>query len=142
MKKTIILFCALALVSSLSFAASLTSMSKEEVKQVLVDHTATSIPIDNLDGKDIVNTFSMYVAENGKVFGKMSKKPKNDPQTDEGIYTIKDDGTVYVTWKNWDGAKQLCFNIYSTQNAYMTIDCSHVLHTVFMKSAVIAGNHL
>ena len=142
MKKNMMICCLLAINSSWVFGTALTSMSKEQIKQNIINKTFTSIPTDNLNGKTIDNTFSMFMDNDGKVYGKMSHKPTDEPQTDAGIYSISKDGTVYFTWQHWDGAKKLCFNVFQTQNTYLSIGCDHVFHTAFMKADVQNGNHL
>lgn len=117
----------------MAHAVNLSSMTAEEIKQTFINKTFVSIPTDNLNGKTINNTFSMYLDDKGNMWGKMSQKPVNEPQYDTGKYVIKPDGTIYFTWKHWDYAKQLCGHIYATQNAYISIDCGGVFHTVFMK---------
>lgn len=128
--------------SSLSFAATLTSMHKTQFEQAFINKTFTSIATDNLNGRTIDNTFSMFLDNHGNIWGKMSHKPANEPQTDKGIYSVKDDGTFYITWQHWDGAKQLCGHIFETENAYISVDCNNVFHTTFMKATVQSGNHL
>jgi hypothetical protein len=133
----VMLFC-----SSFVFGANLKSMTKEQVEKALVNKTMTSIPTDNLNGRTIKNTFSMFLDGHGTIFGKMAQKPTNEPQTDKGIYSIGNDGSLYITWQHWDGAKKLCAHFFDTQNAYIAIDCENVFHTVFMKEAVQSGNYL
>jgi hypothetical protein len=140
MKST--LFVIFLFINSLSFGATLTSMTKKEVKKEFINKTLISVPVDNLNGKTIENIFSMFLDEKGIIFGKMSQPLENEPQTDKGVYSIQDDGTVYITWEHWDGAKKLCANFFDTQNAYIAIDCDHVFHTIFLKDSVQEGNHL
>jgi hypothetical protein len=144
MKKltTGILFIALTTINSLCFGTVLHSINKTQFNQSFVNKTFTSIPTDNLNGHTIDNTFSMYLDGQGNIWGKMSHKPANEPQVDKGIYTITNDGTFYITWQHWDGAKKLCGHIFNTQNAYISVDCDNVFHTVFMKEASRPGNHL
>ena len=141
MKKSIICI-AMLLVSSFAFGATLKSMTKSQVEQALVNKTMTSIPTDNLNGRTIKNTFSTFLDGQGNIFGKMEQKPVDEPQTDKGAYSIGDDGSVYITWQHWDGAKKLCAHFFETKNAYIAIDCENVFHTVFMKEAIQSGNHL
>lgn len=141
MKKLIVITAAL-MISGVSFGKSLISMNQDQVKQAFVGKTSVSIPTDNLNGRDINNTFSVYLDNHGNLWGKMAQKPANQPQTDKGVYSIKSDGTVYLTWQHWDGAKKLCFHIYKTNNAFITIDCANVFHSVFLKDAISTGNHL
>jgi hypothetical protein len=144
MKKitTIIMFFALIVTSSLTFGATLPSLNKNQFIKAFVNKTSTSIATDNLNGRTIDNTFSMFFDAHGNVLGKMSHKPANEPQIDKGIYTIQNDGTAYITWQHWDGAKKLCFHAFNTQNAYINVGCDNVFHTAFMKDAIQLGNRL
>jgi hypothetical protein len=144
MKKltAVIMIITLGIISPLSFSATLASMSKDQVQQALINKTTISIATDNLNGKTIYNTFSEFLDSKGNILGKMSLKPANEPQTDKGVYSIKDDGTLLITWQHWDGGKQLCAHFFETKNAYIAIDCANVFHTVFMKDAIKPGNHL
>jgi hypothetical protein len=144
MKKLIavINFIVLMTASTLSFSATLHSLSKAEVEQAFINKTAVSIATDNLNGHTIDNTFSEFLDGNGNILGRMTVKPANEPQIDKGIYSIKNDGTLYITWQHWDGGKHLCAQIFNTKNAYIAVDCTGVFHTVFMKDAIKTGNHL
>jgi hypothetical protein len=144
MKKVtvVIIFAALSVISPLSFGAILKSMNKVQVEQAFINKTFTSIATDNLNGRTINNTNSVFLDDHGNILGKMAHKPANEPQTDKGVYSIKDDGTLYVTWQHWDGAKQLCFHMFDTKNAYIAIDCTDVFHSAFMKDAMQSGNHI
>ncbi len=144
MKKSVavVIFAALAASSTLSLGATLNSMNKVEIEQAFINKTLISIATDNLNGRTIDNTNSVFLDDQGKILGKMAHKPANTPQTDKGIYSIKDDGTLYITWQHWDDAKQLCFHIFTTKNAYIAIECANVFHSAFMKEAIQSGNHL
>jgi len=117
-------------------------MNKTQFEQAFVNKTFTSIATDNLNGRTIDNTFSMFLDNQGNIWGKMSHKPVNEPQTDQGTYSVGKDGTFYITWQHWDGAKQLCGYVFETKNAYISVDCNQVFHTAFMKAAAQSGNHL
>jgi len=101
---------------SIGYAATLPSLNKSEFVKAFVNKTSSSIATDNLNGQTIDNTFSMFLDDHGNIIGKMSHKPENEPQTDKGKYVIQKDGTAYITWQNWDGAKKLCFHAFDTQN--------------------------
>ena len=124
------------------FGAFLNSMTKDQIKQAFVNKTMVSIPVDNLNGRTIENTFSMFLDDQGNILGRMAQKPENEPQTDKGVYSIARDGSLYITWQHWDGAKKLCAHFFETQNAYIAIDCANTFHTVFMKEAIQSGNRL
>ena len=143
MKKTITLFSFITIItSSLCSAAVLHSLDKTQFEKTFVNKTFISIPIDNLNGRTIDNTFSIYLDNKGNVWGKMSHKPANEPQIDKGVYKVTNDGTFYIIWQHWDGAKKLCGHVFNTQNAYISVDCKNVFHTVFMKETYQTGNHI
>lgn len=143
MKKKIYYLVSLLFVNcSIANASTLHSMNKETVKKLFINKTFVSIGTDNLNGKTIVNNFMMYMDSTGQVLGKMSSKPKNNPQTDTGKYHINKNGSVNITWKHWDGAKKLCGEFYNTKNAIIAISCDGIFHTVFMKANIKNGNHL
>ncbi len=143
MKKFITLTFTILLASgSVSFASTLNSLNKEQFIKAFVNKTAVSIPTDNLNGRTIENTFSMFMDDKGKVIGKMSIKPADEPQTDTGSYSIDADGTAYITWKHWDGAEKLCFHVFDTSNTYISVGCDKVFHTAFMKEEIKSGNLL
>ncbi|MCX7123682.1 MAG: hypothetical protein NTV32_08500 [Gammaproteobacteria bacterium] len=144
MKKlvSIIVGAVLIAVSTASFAATLTSMNKIQVERVFTNQTLVSIGTDNLNGKTIDNTFSMFLDGRGHIWGKMAQQPAGQPQTDQGVYSIAADGIFYITWQHWDDAARLCGHLFETDNAYISVDCSNVFHTAFMKADVLSGNHL
>lgn len=142
MIKSAILFIMLIIVSTFCFSATLHSMGKTQVEKSFINNTLTSIPTDNLNGKTINNTFSMFMDDKGNIFGEMTIKPANEPKVDQGIYTINNNGKVYITWQHWDFKKKLCAQFFETKNAYIAIDCSGVFHTVYMKSSIRSGNQL
>ncbi|HEV2613945.1 MAG TPA: hypothetical protein VGV92_04475 [Gammaproteobacteria bacterium] len=144
MKKPLLLISFLGLfgLSSLSFAETLHSMSKSQLEQAFINKTAVSIATDNLNGRTINNTFSMFLDGKGNILGRMSVKPDNEPQADQGTYSIKSNGTLYITWQHWDGAKKLCGHMFNTKNAYVAVDCADIFHTAFMKEDIALGNQL
>src|SRR5262249_10158182 len=102
----------LLIINALCFATILHSMNKIQFEKTFVNRTFISIPTDNLNGRTIDNTFSMYLDNHGNIWGKMLHKPTNEPQIDKGIYTVTKDGTFYITWQHWDRAKKLCGHIF------------------------------
>ena len=126
----------------LSFGVTLNSMTQAQVQHAFINKTIISIATDNLNGQTINNTNSAYLDNQGNILGKMATKPVNAPQADKGIYSVAKNGTFYIKWQHWDDAKQLCFHIFDTQNAYIVIDCNNVFHNAFMKATIQSGNHL
>ncbi len=142
MKKRVFVLIVGVFMVSTGFCATLSSLNKAEFIKAFVNKTAVSIGTDNLNGKTIDNTFSMFLDAQGHVTGKMSEKPVGEPQIDHGSYSVDPDGTAYMTWQHWDGAKKLCFHVFNTQNAYVNVGCDQVFHTVFMKDGIKSGNSL
>ncbi len=83
--RTLLLLC---LLPSACFAASLHSMSKVQIEKAFINKTYTSIPVDNLNGKTVNNSNTIYLNGKGHVIGKMGIKPKHEPQIDTGSYSI------------------------------------------------------
>lgn len=125
-----------------AYSATLKSLDKEKIEQAVVNKTLVSIGTDNLNGKTIDNTFSMYLDDKGNVFGKMGQKPADEPQKDRGICIFNDDGSFSITWEHWDGEKEIRGFLFETENAYISIDDQNIFHTVFMKESIKKGNHL
>ncbi|MCX7120964.1 MAG: hypothetical protein NTZ67_04215 [Gammaproteobacteria bacterium] len=142
MKKTAALLVTLTTLSTVSFGLTLHSMKKAQVIKAFVNNTATTIPTASLDGKMIQNIISVFLDKKGNIFGRMESKPENEPQSDQGTYIIKNNGTLEITWQHWDNNKTLHAHFFNTKNAYITIDNDTVFHTVFMKAQIQAGNHL
>lgn len=125
--------------SSIS-ASTLQSMTKVQVKRAFINKTLVSIATDNLNGKTINNTFTVYMDDKGSIYGKMSVKPDNEPKTDKGIYTLENDGTVTITWDHWDRKEKLSAQFFETKNAYLAISRDNVFHTAYMKELILPGN--
>lgn len=142
LSKKPIYFSILVLSASSASAATLTSMTKAQIENAVINKTLVSIPTDNLNGKTINNTFSMYLDGKGHIYGKMAHKPDGELQADQGVYTLKDDGTVTITWNHWDKKETLYAQLFETKNAYLAIDNNNVFHTVYMKESILSGNKI
>ncbi len=140
--KRLLCFIMLTMLSPLMLAATLHSMTKAQIQRVVINKTLVSIPTDNLNGKMINNTFSMYMDDRGNIYGKMSLKPDGEPQTDKGIYTIGNDGTIIITWNHWDNKEKMYAQFFETKNAYLAIDRDNIFHTVYLKEAILSGNKI
>ena len=137
--------CIISLViSQLIFGATWTSMNKSQFEKAFVNETRTSVKVDAyFSGKAVPMSNSIYFNDKGQVFGSMEYKPKrNLPQKDQGTYFVKKDGTVYIRFDHWDFAKQFCFNVFATRNAYIIVDCSDIYHSTFLKANVKDGDHI
>lgn len=143
MQKPLALFSFLILsATNLSFATNLNSMTKSQMEKAFLDKTVTASSIEFVDGKPVPNTFSMYMDSHGNITAKLAEKPKNEQQMDKGHYIIKEDGTLTVQWENWDKGTELCFHIYDTKNAYVSITCTGEFAMAYLKTSVQSNNHL
>ena len=140
MKKQLAVFAALVITSSLSFGATLNSINQDQCKQAFVGKTFTSVSTAQPNGKN--NSVIVYMDDKGKIQGKFADKPANAPQTDQGIYSIKEDGLICITWQHWFKGKEEHVYAYNTQNDYIMVDNNNIFHLVIMKSAIEPGNHL
>jgi hypothetical protein len=141
MKKLLLLITMLA-ISPLALCATLQSLNKKQLNDAFVNKTAVSINYDDFHGHPLGASFSYYLDGKGNIIGKLSQKPENEPQTDTGTYYLKADGTGYFTWKHWYGGKKICFRIFNTKNAYISVDCQNQFHTVYMKKDIQSGNQI
>lgn len=137
-----LIFSTSLIASTFSFGLTLHSMTKAQVEKAFVNNTAITIPTDDLNGKIINNIVSVYLDNKGHISGKMAAKPEGAPQADEGVYRIRKDGTLDITWQHWNHAKKFHAHFFNTKNAYVAIDNDVVFHTAFMKNSIRHGNHL
>lgn len=144
MKKltAIVISASLTLLSSTSFAATLTSMTQAQVNQTFANKTMSSISTAGLDNKIIQDSITIYMDGSGHAFGKMLSQPANEPQMDKGVYSVAADGTYYLTWQHWNRGKKQCVNFFNTQNAYVVVRCDNAFQSVFLKNSVKNGNRV
>ncbi len=109
-------------VSPLGFAASMHSLNKEQVTNALQDKTMTTIPLLTLNGKLVNNTISMYFSKDSKLTGQFANKPDNDPQSDQGTWTIKPNGVLCTTWQHLNKQKPICVFVYKLQNGLVFVN--------------------
>lgn len=137
-----VLLAGLLSVSVACSAATMHSITKDQMKQAFVNKTSTSISTAQLNGKNVDNAFTGYFDDKGNMWGKFASEPADAPQTDQGTYKIKNNGSLCLTWQHWMDAKQFCVNAYETTNSYIIIDDKNMFHTVFMKTAMQAGKQM
>jgi hypothetical protein len=65
MRKVILAVFITPIISSLCYGANLNSLNKEQFIAAFVNKTSVSIPTDNLNGRTIANTFSMFLDNQG-----------------------------------------------------------------------------
>lgn len=144
MKKLVVLSAAaLMSFSSLCFAAPLQSLNEKQINQTLENKTITTISLITLNGKLVNNRASIYFSKDNKVNGKFSNKPDNDPQTDEGSWSVKPNGTLCVTWQHWNQAKPICVAGYQLKNALFFVNTdTQKLETLILDENIKDGNQV
>lgn len=142
MKKLVILSaCALMFVSSFCYAASMQSLNKKQLTQALEDKTITTISLVTLNGNIINNSASIYFSKNNKTDGTMSSKPGNNPQSDEGIWSVKSNGALCITWQHWNDNKPICVFGYQLTNALVLVNTeTKNLETLILNINIQSGN--
>ncbi len=136
MKRSLIVLLVALLPYSLGFGATLNSIDKDHVKQAFVNKTFSSAGTARFPGQAIGVVFTGSMDDHGNIRAKFSQLTSLVPQNDQGIYTIKDDGRLCITWQHWHGAKEFCNDIYDTANAYILVDLDNQFHIVFLKTDI------
>lgn len=143
MKQYLTLVGALLLVPSLSSAASLSSLNKDEVTSALSDKTITTISAATLNGKVISNSFTGYFSKDGKAVGSFATKPEgNEPQTDTGTWKVNSDGMFCFKWDHWDAGQEKCVSIYKLGNGLLVINKQNGFESMILSEQIKSGNQL
>ena len=123
-------------------AATLHSLDKEKVTQLIKDHTLTTISTVTLNGEIQNNTFTCFLNKNGKIKGEFSQKLENDPQQDEGKWTVQKDGGLCFIWDNWGNGKQSCMYAYETKNMIIFVNKNGKFESAALKDEIKSGNQM
>ncbi len=132
----------LMIASPWCFAATLSSMTQDQINQTFAGKTMTTIPTTLMNNQPQENKFTFYLDNQGKISGKFTNSLGNAPQNDQGTYTVKSDGSLCMTWQKWSNAQETCANVYETANGYLFIDADNNFHTFVMKSDLHSGNQV
>jgi hypothetical protein len=127
-------------VSSINFAASISSMNKSEVMAALRDKTMTTISAATLNGKVIPNSFTGFFGKDGKMNGGFANKPEDAPQNDKGTWQVKDNGEVCVHWEQWFNGKERCVYFYKLSNALLIINTDKNFESLILNTDLKSGN--
>lgn len=124
MKKLAILLTAVTLLSfsSLSFAASLQSLSKEQIIQALQDKTITIVPLVTHNGQLINNPIIASFNKQNQINAKFSTPVDDEPQTEQGTWKVDENGMLCVTWQHWFAQKPICVFTYSFNNSLIFVN--------------------
>lgn len=125
MKKIMGLLAIMMAVSSVSYSATLQSLDKEKVTKLFENRTMTTISMITFNGKMVNNTFTGYLAKDGKITGQLAVKPDNASQGDKGVWSVKKDGVFCITWEHWQDAKENCLDVYQTKNMIIFVNVAN-----------------
>lgn len=145
MKKFLIMLSTVALtfVSASSFAQSIESLSKKQVTEMISDKTITTIPLVTIDKQLTTNTFTGFFDKSGTLTGQLANKPDNGPQTDTGTWTVKSNGSLCATWKNWNQSQPVCVSVYQLKNSLIFVNSENKdLETLILSTDIKTGNQL
>ena len=132
------------IVSAQSYAASLQSMTKEQVVNLLKQKTMRTINLVTLNKKLINNTMTIYFGENGHVTGQLiNNVTNNDPQVDKGEWKVEANGAFCITWQNWNEHNPICMYPYELKNSILFINqASNSFESMVLKTNIKTGNQL
>lgn len=139
-KKLFLISAMLFSITSVSFGASLTSMSQSEAQNALSDKTITTISAATLNDKIISDSYTGFFSKDGKITGKFAKKPANDPQKDTGTWQVKNDGQFCVTYQHWNNGKERCVLLYKLDNAILVVNSNNGFESLILNKDIKSGN--
>ena len=142
MKKKLIVFATALMTSTLSFAATLTSMTNTQVEQTFKNKTMQTIPMAMLNHQLLKNSIQIYFGEDGKLQGRFNKTPANQSDTDTGTWSVNGTGQLCVKWTTWDNAQQTCLDVYKTDNSIIFIGANGDLNSVALDTEIMPGNDI
>lgn len=129
--------------STLSFATPLQPLNSEQLKTAVAGNTMTTIPLITLNHKLMNNTMTVYFARKGKLHGQMSNKLEESPQTDNGIWMVKPNNILCVTWQHWNQKTPICVNVYSLNNSIIFVNIeNNNFESLVLKENIKSGDHL
>lgn len=125
-------------------AASLQSMNKEEVVNLLKDKTMRTINLVTLNKKLINNTMTIYFDKSGHVTGQLINNVTNDdPQVDVGEWQVQDSGSICITWQKWNNHNPICMYPYELMNSILFINqVTNSFESMVLKTNIRMGNQL
>lgn len=132
----------LLLSNSTVHAASLRSLNNYDVMNLIKGNTITTAPLTSINNGLENNTFRGYFSQDGKAIGHFSKKPNNQPQQDQGVWTVKSDGSFCITWEHWNKQEPICLLIYKASNGYILLNRQTNHFESFILNNIKVGNQL
>ena len=123
MKKSYLLSAVVLLsLSTATFGATLKSLNKAEATKELEGNTITTVALATINDNLVTNAFTGYFGKDGKMQGQFANAPENQPQKDQGTWTVKADGTTCSNWDQWNNKQPVCFSVYKLSNGLLFIN--------------------
>lgn len=126
----------------LTFAATISSMTKDEATKAFSDKTFSTVGEVTLNNQLIDNTFTGYFSKDGKMKGKFKDMPENEPQVDAGVWKVNDKGEICFKWDHWDSNKERCVTAYKLNNGFLIINSQNGFETLILNKDMSSGDSL
>lgn len=123
MKNKLLLILFSFLVTPIVLAATLQSLPKDKVMQLLQSKSISTMPLTTLNSKQMCSTWTGEFSEDGKVKATMDPKPSDAVAMDNGTWTVSEDGLLCITWQKWkaESNHKGCVYLYEVQNGYLVM---------------------
>lgn len=143
MGKKLLLTALLFSFSSLTSAATLTSMTSSQAKKAFTDKTITTVSKVTLNGKLIDNTFTGFFNKDGTMVGKFATPPDNGgAQSSKGTWKVQSNGQFCPTWKEWFDGKTRCVTFFKLKNAILVVGPENNFETLILDDNIQNGNQM
>lgn len=133
----------ISMVSTAGIAATINSLNKQELNNIISDKTISTVPVITMDNQLTQNSITVYFGKDGKITGKLTNQPANGPQNDTGTWKIEANGALCVTWQHLNNATPICVTAFKVANGLILInDKNHGFETVLLSGDIKAGNQV
>lgn len=132
----------MVLLPAMAIAGNISSMNQDETTKTFSDKTITTINAATLNREMINNKFTGFFSKDGKLVGKFANKPQNDPQQDEGTWSIKPNGSMCFKWNHWDSSQEKCISLYKLQNGILVVNEQNGFETFIQQKDIKSGNQV
>lgn len=137
--KSLLLLPILLMLSQLTFAVTLTSMTKDQVTQLVQDHSFMIGPSPVYRSKHVEDPIMVYFGSDNSLQGKWAHPMKSVAETDTGTWSIKPDGQFCVEWKTWGSQ---CMYYFEMKDNYLLLTSPNETALLVAKKDVFSGNKI
>jgi hypothetical protein len=107
-------------------------LTKSEVNDLIVDTTQSGIAPSG-------NNYIVYRSQNGEMRGKAWGSWGQS--TDEGTYTVAEDGLYCAEWQDWNDGRERCWRVYEEGDDIVYAGVSGGADDIeVQKSDIVKGN--